>query len=238
MFASAAVTKSSLAWILTNSRPLLITTALIPLNGCYLYWESAMRRPNDDIGNGSGPETHQTCIVTCWLQQKNWPGKRRHQTLSETTHYLHANINQWRLGCDCPRPSEGADQPTWMLRLAGITSSPFADFANLLPIELTLLDHEVQADDEDIFHPWQLSLIDDMGHYDIPTLLEGLLTLSKATWSALKETLFLAAGNPRCAVRVRLETRELQNSPGIDRPARNFDVISLGFDLCSQKKSQ
>ncbi|MEZ4600149.1 MAG: hypothetical protein R2940_10230 [Syntrophotaleaceae bacterium] len=156
-------------------------------------------------------------------------------TLSETSHYLYADVKQWRWACDCPCPGAADEGPARMLQLSGITNSLFADFVAPLPLELTLLGDEFQADDE-IANPWQLSLIDDLEDLGIPTLLAGLLILPKAIWSDLKESLFLAAGKPGCDVQMRLETREFLGKPSVDGPKRSFAVTAFGFDLRHQKE--
>lgn len=154
--------------------------------------------------------------------------------LSETTHMLYADVDQWRLASDCPCP-DAAERPTWMLRLSGATNDLFADFANPLPLELSLICDELPHDGEALL-PWQLGLIDDLDEYNIPSLLEGVLTLPKSIWSDLKENLFLTAREPGYAVHVRLETREYLEKSSELAPARNFAVLAFGFELHHRKE--
>lgn len=146
--------------------------------------------------------------------------------LSETTHMLYADVDEWSLDVYCPRPGAASGRPARMLRLSGTTASLFADAEKPLSLELGLILGELPADIA--VQPWQLALIDELEEYGIPTLLDGLLTLHEQIWSGVKESLYLAASKPGFTVRVRLETRELLEKPSELDPERNFAVI--GFE--------
>ncbi len=157
--------------------------------------------------------------------------------LSGTTHMLYADVDQWRMACDCPCPDAADYRPIKMLRLSGTTEHLFADFAHPMPLELSLFCGQLHPGDE-IVQPWRLNLIEDLDEYGIPTLLEGALMVPENTWSDLKENLLLAAREPGHAVQVRLETREFLEKPSEFDPARNFAVIAFGFELhyCKEAK--
>lgn len=152
--------------------------------------------------------------------------------LSTTTHMLYAEIDHWSHTRDCE--PEGRFVP--LLRLAGTTVAPFADCEQPLPLGLTLLVVGREGEDAPD-EPWQLNLIDELGAYDLPIQLEGVLTLSPAQLSEVKAELLRAARLPGLSVQVRLEARERladDNHPG---SGRSFALLAFGFDLQYQKES-
>jgi len=153
--------------------------------------------------------------------------------LSETTHMIYADVDEWCLTCDWPC-SDAAERPAWMLRLYATTNSLFADFTSHLPLELSLFCGELPPDGEALF-PWQLDLIDDLDEHNISAMLVGVLILPETIWADLKESLFRAAKEPGYVVRVRLETREFLEKPFEDGPKRSFKIVAFGFDLHHQK---
>lgn len=156
--------------------------------------------------------------------------------LSDTINFLHANVDAWSYVSDCRCPSAVAGQAEPFLRLSGTTRLPFADLAHPLPITLSLL-HDEDGDDCEIYHPWQLNLIDTLHEYDIPTNLEGLFTLPKAVLADLRECLFRAARSRGYTVQFRLETREQLERESTEWKGRCFSLLAFGYDLNYQKES-
>lgn len=157
--------------------------------------------------------------------------------LSDTTNYLYATVDEWSYVTDWSHPRSIAAQTEAMMKISGTTRYPFGDLAQLLPISLCLVDDELGEEECEINRPWQLDLIDDLHDYDIPTMLEGLLTLPKAVLADVKECLFRAARTPGCMVQFRLETREQLTRAAAEDGVRRFSLLAFGYDVNYQKEN-
>jgi hypothetical protein len=153
--------------------------------------------------------------------------------LSETTNILYADIDEWRLVCDCPAP--GTDEhSTWLLRLSGTTSHCYADFAESLQLELSLFCDDHPQAVKEMTH-WQMHVVSGLNEHNIPLILEGSLLIPATVWFGMKENLLISVRKPEYVMRVKLETREFLDRPSPFDPERNFAVISFSFELHHRK---
>lgn len=157
--------------------------------------------------------------------------------LSDTTNYLYANIDAWSYVTDWSHPGAIAAQAELMVKISGTTRYPFGDLTQPLPISLSLLNDVLGEEDCKINRPWQLDLIDDLHDYDIPTILEGLLTLPMAVLADVRECLFRAALAPGYTVQFRLETREQLARDAAGDGSRRFSLFAFGYDVNYEKEN-